>query len=309
MQALLEVIVPVFVVIGFGYLAAGMKWLSPQTIEGVMKFAQTFGVPCLVFGAISRLDLGQNFDWRLLGSFYIGAISGFTAGLLGARFLFRRSWEDAVSIGFCGLFSNSVLLGLPLTERAYGPDALEANFAIIAVHSPLCFAIGITSMELVRARGQAGFRLIGRVLKSMFSNALVLGVAMGLTVNLTGLPLPVPFTDGLAMIGRAGLPAALFALGGVLVTYRPEGDLRLVAYICCLSLLLHPAVTFGLTQVFSLPVEATRSAVITAAMAPGVNTYIFAVMYDRATRVVATSVLCATALSIFTVWMWLGLLP
>ncbi len=58
-------------------------------------------------------------------------------------------------IGFCCLFSNSVLLGLPITERAYGPDALTGNFAIIAFHAPFCYGLGITAMEIVRAAAQA----------------------------------------------------------------------------------------------------------------------------------------------------------
>jgi malonate transporter and related proteins len=73
------------------------------------------------------------------------------AGLLGARFLFGRDWEDAVAMGFVCLFSNSVLLGLPITERAYGTGRAGANYAIIALHSPVCYAIGITAMEAVRA--------------------------------------------------------------------------------------------------------------------------------------------------------------
>ncbi|MDA1154925.1 MAG: AEC family transporter, partial [Proteobacteria bacterium] len=48
---------------------------------------------------------------------------------------------------------------------------------------------------------------------------------------------------------------------------------------------------------------------LTAAMAPGVNAYIFANMYGRARRVAASSVLLATGLSILTVWGWLAVLP
>jgi predicted permease len=44
-------------------------------------------------------------------------------------------------------------------------------------------------------------------------------------------------------------------------------------------------------------------------MAPGVNTYIFASMYGKAQKVAATSVLVATVLSIFSVWLWLDWLP
>jgi len=309
MQALLDVILPVFFVIGCGYLAVWRGWFSQSGVDGLMKFTQNFAIPCLLFTAIARLDLGQSFDWRLLFSFYSGALSGFILGLVGARMVFGRPWEDAVAIGFCCLFSNSVLLGLPLTERAYGADALEANYAIIALHSPFCYGIGISVMEIVKAQGQAGPALVPRVLKAMFSNALIIGIAAGFMVNFTGLGLPGLVNDGLDLIVRAALPAALFGLGGVLVSYRPEGDLRLVLYICLVALVIHPLITRGLGLALSLPVEATRSAVLTAAMAPGINSYIFASMYGRAMRVAATSVLVATALSILTIWVWLGQLP
>ena len=309
MQALLDVILPVFFVIGFGYFAVWKGWFAQSGVDGLMKFTQNFAIPCLLFTAIARLDLGQSFDLRLLTSFYAGAASGFALGLLGARLIFGRPWEDAVAIGFCCLFSNSVLLGLPLTERAYGADALEANFAIIAVHSPFCYGLGITVMEIVRARGQTGPAVARRVLKAMFSNALIVGIALGFAVNLSGVILPTVLNDGLDLMVRAALPAALFGLGGVLATYRPEGDLRLVLYICLIGLVIHPLITRGLGLAFGLSVEATRSAVLTAAMAPGVNTYIFASMYGRAMRVAATGVLVATALSIGTVWIWLALLP
>ena len=164
MAALLDVILPVFLVIGFGYLAVWKGYFSDAGVDGLMKFTQNFAIPCLLFRAISTLDLGQNFDLALLGSFYAGALTGFAAGLLGARFFFGRDWEDSVAIGFCCLFSNSLLLGLPITERAYGVTALEANYAIIAVHSPFCYAVGITAMEIARNRGGSVTALPGNCL-------------------------------------------------------------------------------------------------------------------------------------------------
>ena len=309
MQALLEVILPVFLVIGFGYLAHWRGWFSAAGVDGLMAFTQKFAIPCLLFVAIARLDLAQEFDWRLLLSFYAGALSGFLLGLFGARNLFGRSWEDAVAIGFACLFSNSVLLGLPITERAYGAEALSANFAIIAIHSPFCYGVGITAMEVVRARGQGAMRVAAKVLRAMFSNTLILGIAAGFAVNLSGLPLPGPVDDALDLMVRAALPAALFGLGGVLVRYRPEGDMRAILYVCAVSLLAHPAITYGLGRAFALSPEALRSAVVTGAMAPGVNAYIFANMYGHAKRVAASSVLIATGLTVLTAWGWLQVLP
>ena len=176
MQTLLDVILPVFLVIGFGYVAVWRGLFPVSGIDGVMRFAQSFAIPCLLFQAIAHMDLGAAFDARLLISFYTGAGICFALGMVGARFLFQREWEDSVAIGFCCLFSNSILLGLPITERAYGPDALTGNFAIIAIHSPFCYGLGITVMEFVRNRGQTGLSLLRNIAVAMFRNPLVLGI-------------------------------------------------------------------------------------------------------------------------------------
>ncbi|WP_187429726.1 hypothetical protein ROLI_010260 [Roseobacter fucihabitans] len=308
MQTLLDVILPVFLVIGFGYVAVWRKLFPVEGIDGVMRFTQNFAIPCLLFQAIAKLDLNSSFDPGLLGSYYMAATICFTLGMIGARYLFNRDWEDCVAIGFCCLFSNSVLLGLPITERAYGADALVGNFAITAIHSPFCYGLGITVMEITRNRGQSPMVMIRAVLRAMFRNALVLAIGLGFIVNLSGIWVPDVVDDALTLIARAALPAALFALGGVLVQYRPEGDSRVIAMVCCVTLLLHPALFWLFGSAQNVPVDFFRSGVLTAAMAPGFNTYIFANMYGRAKRVAASSVLIATGLSVFSVWVWLILL-
>lgn len=309
MQNLIDVILPVFLLIGFGYIAVWRKWFSDSNVDGLMKFSQNFAFPCLLFVAISRLDLSASFDFALLSSFYSGSATGFLVGLLGGRFLFKRDWEDAVVIGFCSLFANSLMLGVSITERAYGPDALAANYAIVALHSPFCYGVGITAMEIARARTSNPLRLIKSVFSAMFRNALIIGIMLGLIVNLSAVPIPGTVNAALDIIARAGLPAALFGMGGVLFRYRPEGDLKIILFICTISLLLHPAIAWFLGSQNELNRDAFRSVVLTAAMAPGINAYVFANLYGRAKRVAASSVLLATALSTFSIWFWLAVLP
>lgn len=308
MSALIDVILPVFLVIGFGYVVTWRGLFTESGIDALMRFTQSFAIPVLLFRAISTLDLGANFDPALLVSFYTGAVAGFLAGLLGARFLFHRPWTDSVAVGFATLFSNSLLLGLPITERAWGAEALGPNFAIIAIHAPFCYTLGVTAMEFARADGKGVLATLGSVLRAMARNPLVIGIGLGAVVNLTGLPIPGALSEAVDLIAGAALPVALFGLGGILVRYRPEGDLRLVGWIMVVSLGLHPAVVWLMGSTLDLSPGQFRSAVLTAAMAPGVNAYIFANMYGVAKRVAATAVLAATAASILSVWLWLGLL-
>ena len=308
MSALLDVILPVFIVIGAGYLATWRGLFPDSAVDGLMRFTQAFAIPCLLFRAIATLDLGDEFSWPILLSFYSGAGMGFAAGIFGAR-AFGRSWEDAIAIGFGCLFSNTVLLGLPIAERAFGTEALRFNYAIIALHAPFCYLLGVTLMELVRARGAPLSGLPRSVMRAMFHNSLVIGIALGFVVNLSGLSVPRVLDDALEMMIRAALPAALFGLGGILYRYKPEGDVRLIALVCATSLVLHPAVAYGLGLALGLGVDALRAAVITGAMAPGINAYIFANIYGAARRTAASGVLIGTALSLLSVWVWLLILP
>ncbi len=309
MQALLDVIIPVFLVIGFGYVSVWRGLFSTDAVDGLMKYAQNFAIPCLLFSAISTMDLGATFQAPLLISFYSGAFAAFVIGFIGAHYVFGRSVEDAVAIGFCCLFSNSVMLGLSVTERAYGVDALAANFAIVAIHSPFCYGIGITAMEIARNRQSGGVVMVKNVTRAMFSNALVLGIAAGFIVNLAGLSLPSMVTPALDMVVRTALPVALFGMGGVLYQYRPEGDMGPILMVALVSLVIHPSITWGVGSASSLSTAEMRSAVLTSAMAPGINTYIFANMYGRAKRVAASAVLISSALSILTAAWWLNMLP
>ena len=308
MQALLDVIVPVFVVIGFGYLAVWRGFFSNSNVEGLMKFTQNFAIPCLLFNAIAEIDLQSTFQVDLLVAFYSGAFISFLAGVLGGRYIFAREWEDCVAIGFCCLFSNSLLLGLAITERAYGPEVLATNFVIVALHAPFCYGVGIFAMEIARNRSQKPSIIFKNVATAMFRNALVLGIIAGFVFNFYNLSLPKPMDDAVDMIVLVALTTALFGMGGVLYQYRPAGDVGPIIMVVIISLLIHPSLVWMFGRAVALDQNAFRSAVVTSAMAPGINGFVFANMYGHGRRVAASVVLICTAASILTVWGWLALL-
>ena len=202
-----------------------------------------------------------------------------------------------------------MLLGLPIMERAYGADALAPDLRDHLDPRPLLLPLGITVMEFTSADGR-GLAGTGRAVASaLFRNALMIGLMLGFVVNLADIPLPGPVRGALDMMADAALPAALFGLGGVLTRYAIRASLLEAGMIAVLSLGLHPAIAYGLSHwVFHLPQGFVRSAVMTAAMAPGVNSYVFASIYGRGQAQAASAVLLATALSVLTVSAWLVVL-
>lgn len=308
MGDLLSIVLPVFLLVGAGYIAVWRGLFKDSAVDGLMIFTQKFAIPCLLFTAIATLDLGAEFDLWLLAAYYGGAGICFTLGVFGARLLFNRPWPDCVAMGFAVMFANTVLLGLPVTERAFGTVALGPNYTIIAFNAGFCYLVGITTMEIVRAQAR-GLQLLKTVANAMFHNALMIGIAAGFIVNFTGIQMPAIVQDALDLMIRAALPAALFGLGGVLYRYKPEGDVGAIAMLCTIALVIHPAITWSIGMWAGLSTGQMRSAVVMAAMAPGINAYIFADMYGVARRVVATTVLIGTALTVIGASVWLLILP
>ncbi len=304
---LFNIIAPVFLLIVVGFGAVKVGWFNTRSIDGLMDFALKLAAPSLLFLGVSRLDLGQAFNWPLMLSFYIAASASFFIGIILARVIFKRRPGEAVAMAFGALFSNSLLLGLPISERAYGLDSLSTNIALLSVHAPFCYLLGITSMEVLRKDKQSITDSARKIMVSMFRNPLMIGIGLGFLVNFSGWQLPAPLLSTVEMISRTTLPVALFAIGGVLTRYSLGASIWQAGMISTLSLMVHPLLVYLLaTQVFMVEFTIMRNAVLMAAMAPGVNSFVFATMYQRCQGVAASAILLATSASVFTAagWIW-----
>jgi malonate transporter len=306
MLDVLLIVLPVFIIVAAGYAANRARLFPDSGVDGLMTFTAKFAVPCLLFSAMYGLDLGGAFDPELLVSFYAAAVTCFAIGIFLSRKIWKRRPGESVAVGFNALFSNSVLIGIPIMTRAYGEEALGPMFAIIAIHAPFCYTVGITAMEFSRRDGASVFATVKKVVKSISSNALALGLAGGLTLNFLDIALPDFFMDSVDMMARAALPAALFGLGGALTRYSLKAELGEASMVSILSTIAHPAIAYGLARhVFDLPEELVRAAVLTAAMPTGMNGYIFASSYGRAIGLSASAILLGTAASVGTISIWL----
>lgn len=309
MLQILQIVLPVFLVIGTGYLAAYLKVFSSEQSNALMRFATQIAIPCLLFLAISRLDLQAEFQLSVLAPFFIGALASFILTSLGAWFLFGHKPGYRIAIGFAGMFSNLVLIGLSIVELAFGVDALKPAFAIVALHAPFCYVIGITAMEISRADGVGFSATVQAVLKQVFSNAITVSLLLGIAANLLNVTPPEAVNTALELIARAALPVALFALGAVLVKYKISSSMGEISMISINMLIVHPVIAYAVGRyVFDLSDEVLRVVVLMAAMPPGMNAYAFADLYDRAKGIAASSVMVATALSVVSISVWLVIL-
>ena len=99
-------------------------------------------------------DFSATFNPAIIVPFYVGSLTSLFAGAVIARRLFGNQPGESVSSGFSAMFTNTVLIGIPIIQRAYGAGALPTVFSIIAFHAPGLITLGMLVMELVRRDGQ-----------------------------------------------------------------------------------------------------------------------------------------------------------
>ena len=309
MLHILGIVAPVFLVVALGYVAAWRAWVREGEVDALLHFTTHFAVTALLFRASATLDLGQALDPGMLVSYYLPCFAVFALGIVAARKVFGQRPGEAVASGFTALFANSLFLGLPIVERAYGAAGLPVAVAIIAFHAPVMYLAGILCMESAARDGSGAMAGLRKAARSLSRNPIVVSVVAGLALNVAGLPLPAAADEAMRLLAAAALPLGMFGIGATIRRYRFGGDPLETGFFTMLSLVARPLLAAFLAfHVFALDPLVAKVTVVMAAMPGGINIYLFAVMYRRSEALAANAVLVGTVLAILTSTVWLAVL-
>lgn len=309
MLTVLNVVSPVFMLVAVGFLAVRYKLYPATGVGGLISFVNNFATPCLLFRAMLSVDFQTAFNVNIIGSFYIGALVVFVVAIVVSRVVFTNSPGEAVASGFAAMFTNCVLLGIPIIQRAYGDEAMAVVYSILGLHAPSLITLAIVVMELSRRGGDSLSSALKKAGKRAVTNPLLIGISLGLLGNVIGLELIEPVDAFTRMMAQAVLPVALFGLGGALNSYRIRDNWGQALTMSSLGLLLHPAIAWTImVPILKVDHDIARYAVVLAAMPAGINVYVFATSYNRSVDVASNTILIGTALSVLSVSMWLYLM-
>ena len=309
MLAIFNVIAPIFALMALGYCAVRFRLFPGEGIKSLIAFVNNFATPCLLFHSILTSDFRSAFNLSIIGPFYLGALICFVVGIVIARKFFGNTPGESVSVGFSGTFTNTVLVGLPIMQRAYGLESLPVTLSIIGLHGAILLSVGMVTMELVRRDGRSLGRTLLLAARRVLSNPLIWGIAAGMVGAFSGLQLIEPADAFFVMMSQAVVPAALFGIGGALNEYRLSDNWRQALVASLIKLVLHPAIAYVLmVWVMRVDLEIARYGILLAAMPSGVNVYVFATYYNRGTSVAANTILIATLASAVSISAWLLIL-
>lgn len=236
LSTILNAVLPVFFLIGLGFLLRRINFFTPVAVETLSRLVFYVAVPCLLFDSIARSDLGQAFDPLVIFSAW-----GLVAAFAFVFYLLGRGLAPPLRGTFAqGVFrSNLAFVGLPLCEGAYGPTALAPAAIFVGLMVPVFNLLAVLVLLLPHHQGWSR-RGIGLLLKNLALNPFIIGSGLGIVAAAGQVTLPLALATGVEWVGRIALPLALLALGGSLEFRRLQTATRLIALAAAVKLVVYP---------------------------------------------------------------------
>ncbi len=303
MTAVLSTVVPVFALIGIGFLAGRSRYLSDAAIKGLPEFVFRIAMPVMLFRTIGTSQVPEAPAASILAMFFGAVGVVWIAMALWTRLILRRGQGDASALCMASAFANSVMMGLPIALSHFGPTAAPIVALVIMCDTAAMWFAATVHLASTEGAGDDGIAtVIATLAWRLATNPIILGCAAGLVWRITGVTMP-PLADRVVtMLAQAAVPGALVALGLALNSYGLAGQVGAVSAITFLKMLVMPTAAWLLgTYVLGLPKLEVGVITTLAAMPVGANAYLFAAAYDRQPAAVSGAIAATTPIALITV--------
>jgi malonate transporter and related proteins len=120
------------------------------------------------------------------------------------------------------IFSNNVLLGIPLAKIILGDGSLPSVSLVVVFNSLVLWTLVTVSVEWTRNRDLT-LRGFANTALGVVLNPVVGSILLGIAFSFTGLAMPTVVTDTLGLLSQAAVPMSLIVLGMGLAEYASEG--------------------------------------------------------------------------------------
>lgn len=272
-----SILAPVFICVGIGYgwARSGRSY----DVELVTAIVTYFGTPCLIFYALSKVELHPSalFDIGLAAVLANLAFIVIGGTVLAIFKLPQRAFLQALS------FPNVGNIGLPLCFLAFGEEGLALAVTFFAVYAIFQMSAGAAFVSGTFSP------------KSILKMPIIPATLLAAVFLFTKTPVPDWAFNTTKLIGDLTIPLMLFTLG-VSLSRIQVNALRTPILLSLLRLGMGFGVGVGLASVMGLSGVAAGVVILECAMPAAVFCYLFAQLYDQRPEEVAGLVIVSTFL-------------
>ncbi len=299
MNAILTTVLPVFGLIVLGFMLARTNIIDAAAGRGISLFVFNVAIPAFLFRSVVTIKDQEAAPYALWFAFFGGLAVAWIAAAIASRFVESLNHSGGAAASMATGFGNLALLGTPLALAHFGQSVAAPVGLILSVHAPTLWFAATLHREL--ARHSANFSLVNTLKelgRQLAGNGIILALIAAGLWRWTGLGLhPVP-DRMLSMLGDAGVPTALVALGVSLAAYSLKGSVSGMLTLIGLKMILMPIAVFLLARyAVTLPPLWIKIAVLLAAMPTGANAFLFSQRNNEAVPAISGAIALGTGLA------------
>lgn len=310
----LSALLPVVLLIAIGFLAGKRNWISAGSVKDLSNLVFLILIPALLFRTMGAVHL-EKLDLKPVGIYFLTTGIIFTAVLVWQG-LSRR----ATVVALASIFSNTIMIGVPLVSLAYGEAALVYLFTLISLHALVLLTLATVVLEfaVMRERTQhakteasqlahdkdSAASIAKNVVLAM-RNAVIhpvpLPIIAGLLFAQTGWAIPAVVDRPLQLLGSAFGPLALVLVGVTLAHTQVGAHIKGAFAISLVKNALHPALMAAMGWAFGLSGMPLTVMIVAASLPVGANVFLFSQRYHVAQELITASVAITTAVALVSV--------
>lgn len=296
-------LIPVVLFIAIGFLSGNRGWIRAGSVKDLSNLVFMVLTPALLFRTMGSVHLG-DVDFAPIAAYFAaaGLVFGGTMLLLGFTSL-------AAARALANMFSNTVMIGVPLVGLVFGEAGLVTLFTLISLHALILLTAATVVFELAAARERAGtpghegrsmLRTVLMAVRNGIVHPIPLPIIAGLLYAQTGLPIPLVIDKPLELLGQALGPLALLLVGVTLAFTTVGTHFRAALRIALVKCLVHPVAMAAVGWAMGLKGMPLAVMVVAASLPVGANVFLFSQRYEVAQDEVTASVAVSTALALIT---------
>ncbi len=271
MSHVLNALLPVFILIALGFALRQHIFKSDNFWKPIEQITYYILFPALIVSNMAETEVHWNVVFPVLS-----VLAAATLIISALVMLIRNRFCDN-GAGYTSVFQGSIrfntYVGLSAAAALYGKTGVTLLAVIIALMIPLVNLLSVYTITRYGANGRTSFNEIARELAT---NPLIIGSALGIAINLAGIPLPFGIRPSVDSLGKASLPLGLLAVGSGLNMRTVKGNIFPLFFPGILKLLLLPLLVWFGSRIAGLDTFTMSIGVLYAALPTAPSAFILA---------------------------------
>ena len=304
----LNATMPVFLMMVLGYvLHRKTSLLNDEFADYLNTFVFKLALPVQLFKSLSQEDFHAVWDSGMV--LFCFAVSLASILLLLGLSIFLRDRSLRAEFVQPGYRVSQALLGVALLQNIYGSSVGAGPLALVLIGAvPLYNVAAVLLLTLMTPGGRLDRKTVGKALRGIITNPIILGIAAGLVWSLLRLPQPVILQRAVSSLASTATPMGLLALGACIDPKKAAGCWKPTLIASLFKLVFFVMLFLPLAVKLGYRGETLTALLIMLGSPATVSCFSMARSMGHEGVLSASAVMLTTVCSAFTFTVWLYLL-